>query len=146
MPEVYDIGSPVPDDQKKKDAGSAKAAKPSIQVGSTGTAYKSKRKAPKPPDPRVIRMRLIGLGAVIVLALVFIVFQVFAGRKPAENGINPDIAVNPNIASPSAIKTPAKPTYRAPATYNPNKNTAPGFNPTPADRAPQQSDQGEGIH
>src|SRR5262245_252875 len=117
MPEVYDIGSPVPDEPKKKDGGAAKSAAPSIQIGSAGTAYKSKRKKPKPPNPRVVRMRLIGLGAVIVVALVFIAFQVFAGKKPLEtDGIVQTAGANPNIAGPGAIKTPAKPTYRAPAT------------------------------
>ena len=147
MPEVYDIGSPVPDADKKKDGGAAKSAKSGIQVGSPDTAYKSKRKAPKPPNPRVVRMRLMGLGAVIVVALALIVFQMFAGKNtPAPEGTGQGAAVNPNIAAPSAVKTPAKPTYRPPATFNANKNAAPGFNPTPADRGGQQSDQSEGIH
>ena len=147
MPEVYDIGSPVPDDPKKKD-GAATSAKSTIQIGSAGNVYKSKRKKPKPTSPRVIRMRLIGLGTVIVAALAFIVFQMFAGKKPSEgDGSGKGAVANPNIAAPTAIKTPAKPTYRPPATYtSPKKNVAPGFNLTPADRGAPQSDQGEGIH
>src|SRR5258708_7735594 len=150
MPEFYDLSDPVPDDPKKKDAGGAGKTKSQIQIGSTDSQYKPRRKAqPKPPDPRVVKMRLVGLSAIIALALVFIGFQLFGGKKAPESAANKQtITSNPNAATPGAIRQPlSKPNYRGPATYNMNKSSAPGFAPNAEDRAGnRQGDQGEGIH
>jgi hypothetical protein len=150
MPEFYDLSDPVPDDPQKKDGDGAKKAKSGIQVGSTDSNYKPKRKAqPKPPDPRVVKMRLVGLSAIIALALVFIGFQLFGGRKSPESASNKQtITSNPNIAMPGAVRQPlSKPIYRPAATYKANKSNAPGFAPTAEDRSGvRQADPGEGIH
>ncbi|SRR5258708_37481809 len=150
MPEFYDISDPVPDDPKKKDGDGAKKARPGIQVGSTDANYKPKRKAqPKPTDPRVVKMRLVGLSAVIALSLVFIGFQLFGGKKAPEITSNKQTtSSNPNIANPVTARQPlSKPTYRPAATYKVNKSNAPGFAPTAEDReGARQADPGEGIH
>src|SRR2546422_6921140 len=118
MRESYDLSDPVPDDPKKKDGDGSKKAKSGIQVGSTDANYKPKRKAqPKPPDPRVVKMRLVGLSAVIALALVFIGFQLIGGKRAPESTANKQtITSNPKVATAGAVRQPMhKPTYR-PAT------------------------------
>jgi hypothetical protein len=162
MPEVYDISNPVPDDPKKKSSASPKAANgpkktavapktagPTIQIGSTGDAYKPKHKGrPKPLSPRVVKMRLAGLGVVIAIALVFIAFQLLGGKKESSTDARgQSVTSNPNIAPATAIRTvPAKPTYRSRTNVSPSRANIPSFAPVGERPGERQGDQGEGIH
>jgi hypothetical protein len=144
MPEVYDISNKPPEEPEKQPAVPAAKPKSGIQVGSTDSTYKPKHKGrPKPVDPRVVKMRLVGLGLVIALALAFIGFQVFGGKKEPVDLSKQGVTANPNIAAPVAARqTPAKPTYGAAQ----NRAIIPGINAGAGESAREREDHREGIH
>src|SRR5262249_53231274 len=139
---------PVPSGPKPPASDAPKKAVSSIQIGSSGEAYKPKYKGrPKPVDPRVVKRRMIGLGVVIALALAFIGFQFFGSKKEPEANQGAQSTVpNPNIAPATAIrKVPSKPTYRPTAGSGGPRTGIPGATPG-AEERPRQEEQPEGIH